>query len=107
MLKIDPNVVVHRLTVDPNFKPVCQKIRSFNSECYRAIEVEVTKLLNVGFIRTLDSNQWLSNVVLVKKKDNKWRMCVDFTDLNRACPKDCFPLPRINQLIDSTSGINL
>ena len=46
--------------------------------------------------------QWLSNTVVVKKKNGKWRVCVDFTDLNRACPKDAFPLPKIDQLIDST-----
>ena len=47
--------------------------------------------------------KWLANVVLVKKANGKWRMCVDFTDLNRACPKDSFPLPRIDQLVDSTT----
>ena len=51
--------------------------------------------------------KWLVHVVLVKKANGKWRMCVDFTDLNKACPKDSFPLPRIYQLVDSTAGHKL
>jgi hypothetical protein len=50
---------------------------------------------------------WLANVVMMKKPNGKWRMCVDFTDLNKACPKDSFPLPRIDQLVDSTKGHKL
>ena len=50
---------------------------------------------------------WLANVVMVKKANGKWRMCVDFTDLNKACPKDSYPLPRIDQLVDSTAGHKL
>ena len=46
--------------------------------------------------------EWLANTVVVKKKNGKWRVCVDFTDLNRACPKDPFPMPKIDQLVDST-----
>ena len=68
---------------------------------------EVTKLLVAGFIQEVHYPKWLANVVLVKKANGKWRMCVDFTDLNRVCPKDSFPLPRINQLMDSTAGHKL
>ena len=64
---------------------------------------EVTKLLVAGFIREVHYPKWLANVVLVKKINGKWRMCVDFTDLNRACLKDNFPLLRIDQLMDSTA----
>ena len=60
-----------------------------------------------GFIREVYYPEWLANVVLVKKASGKWRMCVDFTDLNKACPKDSFPLPRIDQLVDSTAGHKL
>ncbi|KAK0603364.1 hypothetical protein LWI29_004180 [Acer saccharum] len=104
---IDPSVISHSLSVDPMFKPVSQKRRSFNNERYEAIATEIDKLLKARFIRNLDYNEWLSNVVLVKKKDGRWRMCVDFTDLNKACPKDSFPLPRIDQLVDATSGHEL
>ena len=64
---------------------------------------KVTKLFAANFIR----EEWLANVVMVKKANGKWRMCVDFTDLNQACPKDSFPLPRIDQLVDSTVGHKL
>ena len=60
------------------------------------------KLLEAGFIREVFYPEWLANVVMVKKNNDKWRMCVDFIDLNKACPKDSFPLPRIDQLVDST-----
>ena len=64
---------------------------------------EVRKLLEAGFIREVYYPDWLVNVVMVKKNNRKWRMCVDFTDLNRACPKDNYPLPRIDTLVDSTA----
>ena len=65
---------------------------------------EVEKLLTAGFIREVYYPKWLANVVMVKKSNGKWRMCVDFTNLNCACPKDSFPLPRIDQLVDSTAS---
>ena len=68
---------------------------------------EVEKLLAIGFIREVSYLEWLANVVIVKKSNVKWRMCVDFTNLNHACPRDSFPLPRIDQLVDSTAGHEL
>ena len=68
---------------------------------------KVEKLLTAGFIREVYYPKWLANVVMVKKFNGKWRTCVDFTDLNNACPKDSFPLPRIDQLVDSTVGHEL
>ena len=62
---------------------------------------EVEKLLTTVFIREVYYLEWLTNIVMVKKSNRKWHMCVDFTNLNRACPKDSFPLPRIDQLVDS------
>ena len=64
-------------------------------------------MLSTGFIQEVYYPDWLANVVLVKKANGKWRMCVDFTNLNKACPKDSFPLPRIDQLVDSTAGYRL
>ncbi|KAL5564790.1 hypothetical protein UlMin_027954 [Ulmus minor] len=104
---IDPNVIVHRLNIDPNFKPIKQKRRTFNAERYMAINTEVEKLLKAGFIEEANYPDWIANVVLVKKANGNWRVCVDFTDLNRACPKDSFPLPRIDQLVDATAGHEL
>ena len=68
---------------------------------------EVNKLLAANFIREVYYLEWLANVVMAKKANEKWRMCIDFTDLNSACPKDSFPLPRIDQLVDSTAGHKL
>ena len=68
---------------------------------------EVNKLLTANFIREVHYPEWLANVVMVKKANGKWRMCIDFTDLNQAYPKDSFPLPRIDQLVDSTAGHKL
>ena len=68
---------------------------------------EVNKLLVVGFICEVYYPDWLANVILVKKSNGKWKMCVDFIDLNKAYPKDSFPLLRINELVDSTAGHKL
>ena len=68
---------------------------------------EVNKLLAVGFIREVYYPDWLANIVLVKKENGKLRMCVGFTNLNKACSKDSFPLSRIDQLVDSTIGHKL
>lgn len=101
---IDPSIIEHRLNVDRNCRPVKQRRTSFASERNQAIADEVQKLIKAEFIREVDYPEWLANVVLVKKANGKWRMCVDFTDLNKACPKDSFSLPRIDQLVDSTAG---
>ena len=68
---------------------------------------EVTKLIEDDLIHEVHYPEWLANMVLVKKPNGKWRMCVDFTDLNKACPKDSYPLPSIDQLVDATSGFRL
>ncbi|KAK1557267.1 hypothetical protein Q3G72_021359 [Acer saccharum] len=101
---IDRSIISHNLVVNEKCKPVVQKRRSFNPERSAAIKEEVSKLLAAGSIREVKYPEWVTNVVLVKKKNNQWRMCVDFTDLNKACPKDSFPLPRIDQLVDATTG---
>ena len=72
-----------------------------------AIKDEVQKLMAAKFIREVYYPDWLANIVIVKKANGKWRMCVDFTDLNKACPKDSYPLLRIDQLVDSTAGHKL
>jgi hypothetical protein len=104
---INPSIISHKLNVDPSLRPVKQKRRVFALERNNAIMEEVDKLLAENFIREVFYPDWLANVVMVKKNTEKWRMCVDFTDLNKACPKDSFPLPRIDQLVDSTAGHKL
>ena len=104
MLGINPSVITHRLNVYPSSKPVRQKKRVFTPEKDNAIKEEIQKLTTAQFIREVYYLDWLANVVMVKKANGKWRICVNFTDLNKACPKDSYPLPRINQLVDSTVG---
>ena len=81
-----------------------QPLRTFNEECHRAIGEEVNRLLTAGFIRPIKHAKRLANPVPVKKKKNTWRLCMDYTDLNSACPKEEFVLPWIDQIIDSTIG---
>ena len=89
-------VAKHALRHIPGSKPTKQCLRRFNDERRRAIGEEIAKLLAVGFIREVFHSDWLANPVLVKKKTEKWRMCIDYTGLNKASPKDHFPLPRID-----------
>ena len=100
---IDPVIITHRLNVSPSFKPVKQKRRSFAPERQKEINEEVGKLLQAGAIREVEYLEWLANVVLFKKANGKWRLCIYFTDFNRACPKDSFPLPRIDLIVDATA----
>ena len=104
---IDPSVITHRLNVYPSFKPVRQKKRVFAPKRDNAIKEEVQKLTITKFIREVYYPDWLANVVMVKKANGKWRMYVDFIDLNRVCPKDSYLLPRIDQLVDSTMSHKL
>ena len=100
---IATEVIQHRLNVDSERKSVQQRQQVFTPELNKVIMDKVNKLLAAEFIREVYNQDWLANVILVKKANGKWRMCVDFTDLNKACPKDSFLLPKIDQLIDSTT----
>ncbi|CAL9011925.1 unnamed protein product [Prunus brigantina] len=73
-----------------------EKRRAYDPERYEAMKTEVEKLSNIGFIMEVDYPTWLANVVMVRKPKKGWRMCVNYTNLNRACPKHSFPLPRID-----------
>ncbi|XP_025625375.1 uncharacterized protein [Arachis hypogaea] len=101
---IDPALMSHRLAVDPKAKPVAQRRRKISPDRAAEVKRQVKSLLEVNFIRELPYTTWLANVVPVKKSNGKWRMCVDYTDLNKACPKDAFPLPNIDGLVDAASG---
>lgn len=107
MKGIDPAVASHELNVDPPFKPIRQKRRKLGHERSKVVNEEVDKLLDTGFIAEFRYPEWLANPVVVKKKNGKWRICVDFTDLNKACPKDSYPLPHIDRLVESTAGNEL
>ncbi|XP_012842286.1 PREDICTED: uncharacterized protein LOC105962516 [Erythranthe guttata] len=104
---ISPRTAVHRLNLRPECRPVKQKRRHFGTEKDEIIQKEVQRLLEIGHIREIQFPTWLSNAVLVQKANGQWRMCIDFRDLNKACPKDDYPLPRIDQLVDATAGCEL
>jgi len=104
---IDSDFLCHRLAMDPQVRPIRQRRRKFNEEKRQAIKDETQKLLAAGHVREIQYPEWLANVVLVKKSSGKWWMCFDFTDLNKACPKDSYPFPSIDALVDSASGCKL
>src|SRR4051812_24712972 len=100
--------VEHALHIKPNTKPVKQALRRFSEPKHRAIGEEVNRLLDAQFIRETKKATWIANPVMVPKKDTDvLRMCVDYGPVNKHCPKDHFPLPRTNQIIDSTAGCDL
>jgi hypothetical protein len=101
---IPREVIEHHLKINPDAKPVSQKPRRQSIERQDFIRKEVRKLLDAGFIKEAHHPVWLANPVIVPKANGKLRMCIDYTSLNKACPKDLYPLPRIYQIVDSTSG---
>jgi hypothetical protein len=104
---ISREVIEHKLGIDPTFKPIKQKERRYTPERRETIRLEVNKLLEAGFIRPVDYPTWLANPVLVEKPDGSQRICINYTCLNKDCPKDEYPLPRICQIIDSTTSCEL
>ena len=101
---LDPNIVQHHLPILPHARPVKQKLRRLHPRWSLQVKEEIQKQLRVGFLSVVEYPEWLANVVPVPKKDGKVRVCVDFRDLNKASPKDDFPLPHIDMLVDSTAG---
>ena len=100
--RIDLSFICHHLNVNPFVIPKKKLPRCPSKEHANSVRDEVTKLKKVGAIKELFYPKWLANTVVVKKKSGKWRVCIDFIDLNKACPKDLFPMPRIDQLVDAT-----
>ena len=101
---LDPKFICHHLNVNPSITPKRQPPRRPSKEHVKAVKSEVTKLKQAWAIKEVFYPQWLANTVVVKKKTGKWRVCVNFTDLNRAYPKDLLPMPLIDQLVDATVG---
>ena len=99
---VDPEFIVHKLNVDPLYPPKKKKPRRSTKEHVEAVRQEIKRLKEVGDVKEIFFSEWLANTVVVKKKNGKWRVFVDFTDLNRECTKDPFPMPKINQLVDAT-----
>ena len=104
LFRSDPNFICHHLNVNSAVTPKKQPPQRPLKEHADAVREEVMKLKKVGAIKEVFYPVWQANTFVVKKKSGKWRVCVDFTDLNKACSKDPFPMPRIDQLVDSTVG---
>jgi hypothetical protein len=104
MPSIPRDVAEHLLDIRAGARPVKQPLHRFDEEKCRAIGKEIHKMMAAEFIKEVFHLEWLANPVLVKKKGGKWRMCVDYTGLNKACSKVPYPLPRIDQIVDSTAG---
>nr|GEV99510.1 reverse transcriptase domain-containing protein [Tanacetum cinerariifolium] len=104
MTEVPRSVAEHRLNVREGYPPVRQKKRGQALERTKAIQAEVEKLVEAGIMKEVYHHDWLSNPVMVKKHDGSWRMCVDFHDLNKACPQDCYPLLEIGHPEKSLCG---
>ena len=104
MSGINPSVASHKLNVLPISRLVWKKVRRFHPNRKKIIQTEIDKLLAVGFIIEVKYLDWLENLVVVPKKNGRWRVCVDYINLNDVYPNDNFPLPRINHIVDSIVG---
>ena len=100
---VSRDIIQHSLDINPKMKPRKQKQRKMFEDRILAAKAEMQRLLDANVIREVKYSEWLANVVLVPKKNGKMRMCIDFTDLNKACKKDPFPLPRIDTFIDKAA----
>jgi hypothetical protein len=103
---VSRDIIEHMLDTDPSIRPKKQKLHKMSDDKVAAVKAEVQRLLDSNVIREVYPT-WLANTVPVKKKNRKWRMCIDFTDLNKTCPKDDFPLPRIDRVVDDAANNQL
>jgi hypothetical protein len=104
LVGVSRTVIEHGLGIDPSVRPKKQRMRKMSDKKMEAAKAEVHRLLEANFIEPNAYPTWLANVVMVQKKSGKWRMCIDFTSLNKACPKDNFPLPRNEKIVNSAAG---
>ena len=107
MPDISPTMTQYYLNLQKECKPICQKLRRFHPTHQEVIKREVDKLLAANFVREIQYPEWLSNDVVIPKKNGKWRLCIDYSNLNDACPKNTFPPPRIDQIMDATTSHQL
>jgi hypothetical protein len=101
---VDRDIIEHSLETDERIPPKKEKLQKMSEEKVKAVEAEVQRLQDVKVIREVKYPVWLADTVPVKKKNGKWRMCVDFTDLNKACKKDNFPLERVDKIVDDAAN---
>ncbi|XP_023770200.2 uncharacterized protein LOC111918806 [Lactuca sativa] len=107
MVGVERKFIEHKIVIKPSAKEVKQKKRVQGGDRNRAINAEVAKLAEVGIVREAIFPTWIANPVMVRKQYGSWRMWIDFSDLNKACPKDCYPLPEIDQKVESLQGFKL
>jgi hypothetical protein len=107
LIGVSRDIIEHKLEVNPYTRPKKQRLHKMSDEKVAAAKAEVQRLLDVGFLRKVYYPSWLANVVMVKKKNGKWRMFTDFTDLNKSCPNDDFPLTRIDKVVDTATGCEI
>jgi hypothetical protein len=101
---VDRNFIEHKLNIDTSVKPSRQNLRKMSDDKVAAVKSEVQRLLDASVIHEVLYPKWLANTMSVKKKNGKWRMCIDFIDLNKATPKVNYPLPRMDQVTDSAAS---
>jgi hypothetical protein len=104
LVRVSRTIIEHSLGIDPSVRPKKQRLRKMSDEKTEAAKAEVHRLLEANVIEPVAYPTWLANVVMVQKKSGKWRMCIDFTSLNKAFPNDNFPLPRIDKIVHSAAG---
>jgi hypothetical protein len=104
---VNKDVIEHSLNVDPSIRPRKQKLWKMFDDKAEGARNDVKRLLSAGVIREVTYPEWLANIVMVKKANGKCRMCIDFTNLNKACPKDEFTLLRIDSLVDAVTTLEL
>ena len=104
MKGISSNTFTHHIYIEENCKPIIQPERRMNPNLREIIKEELQKLLNVNFIYPISDIQWVSPLVIVPKKNGKWRVCNDYWELNKTTLKDHFPLPFIDQVLDTLAG---
>ncbi|GKB98011.1 hypothetical protein Tco_0984148 [Tanacetum coccineum] len=107
MVEGKPFNTLHKLNEYSHVKPIKQNKRGLGPDRNMAACKETKELTKAGILQKVKHQTWVANPVMVKKSDGGWRMCVDFTDINKACPKDCYSLPEIDWKIESLSGFRL
>lgn len=104
MKGISPKTCIHQLYIQENCKPIRQPQRRMNPNLREIVKEELQKLLNVNFIYPISDSQWVSPLVIVPKNNGKWRVCIDYRELNKATLKYHFPFPFIEQVLDTLAG---
>jgi hypothetical protein len=102
--RIDPNIIIHEIKTYPEANLVPKKLRPIHPRKFVAIKMEVEKLLKAGFIYPVPLIDWVSNIVPVTKKQGTIHVCIDYRDINKACPKDNYPTHFVDQIIDDCAG---